>query len=336
MDSDDLVREKIITLSQHTSKTVREIAVLTGVHYSTVSRIVSKFNDTGSTKPSRKGRSGRKSVTTAREKRMIISQSKIDPRLTANDLRIRTNVNASNRTVRRILTKVGRFARRPLKKQLLTAAMKKKRLQWAKEYRHWGVEQWRKVLFSDETHFFVQGHQARYVRRSSDEPISPLHVNQAVKHPQKVMFWGCFSNNEPGRLHLCEGMVNQHQYTHIIETRVIPQMRSDFPFDEGIFQHDLAPCHTAKKVKAKLDEANISVLKWPGNSPDVNPIENMWSIVKQKLQTKDTTTKNRLIRAVLDIWNHDDSIKNICQTLIESMPTRVSALLKAKGGHINY
>ena len=66
-------------------------------------------------------------------------------------------VMVDSSTVRRRLLAVGRKARRPIKKQLLTTKMKKKRFTWAKKYKNWTRQQWRQVLFSDESHILVQG-----------------------------------------------------------------------------------------------------------------------------------------------------------------------------------
>ena len=54
-------------------------------------------------------------------------------------------------------------------------------------------------------------------------------------------------------------------------------MERTFPNGGGIFQQDLAPCHTAKKVKKFLKENHMKVFDQPGNSPDLNPIENLWT-----------------------------------------------------------
>jgi len=69
---------------------------------------------------------------------------------------------------------------------------------------------WKKVLFSDESHFFVQGQQCRQekVRRSYGEKITKGHILQNVKHPQKIMFWGCFSFQGVGPLYHVTGMMN--------------------------------------------------------------------------------------------------------------------------------
>jgi len=52
-------------------------------------------------------------------------------------------------------------------------------------------------------------------------------------------------------------------------------MQKAFSSGEGIFQQDLARCHCSKEVKNFLSDNNIAVLKWPGDSPDLNPIENL-------------------------------------------------------------
>ncbi len=53
-----------------------------------------------------------------------------------------------------------------------------------------------------------------------------------------------------------------------------------------IFQQDLAPAHTAKSTKSWLNDHGVGVLDWPANSPDLNPIENLWGIVKRKMRNK--------------------------------------------------
>ncbi len=174
------------------------------------------------------------------------------------------------------------------------------------------------------------------MRRESSEAVTSKHINQVVKHPVKVMFWGCFSSGSPGRLHICEGMVNSDQYCHIIDLKVAHELQQKFPDGDGVFQHDLAPSHTSKKTMKKLRDMNINVLDWPGNSPDVNPIENLWAIVKYRLESEDTTTKSKLISAILHIWNHDEDLQKNCVTLVHSMLNRVRSLIKAKGAHIKY
>ena len=109
-----------------------------------------------------------------------------------------TALHVSSSTVRRRLLENGRKARRPKKKQLLTAAMKRKRFNWAKKHKDWSEDYWSRVLFSDERHFFVQEFNPKFIRCSPNEKLREEHFVQTVKHPDKKIFWGCFSINGPG------------------------------------------------------------------------------------------------------------------------------------------
>ena len=336
MDVSPRKRSKIVTLHDHTTKTQRQIAAEVGVNQSTVSRIIARYKKSGSFSPTRISRCGRKSRISKKGERRLVRDNRVNPRMTSNEHRISLQLDVSSRTVRRILVKYGRRARRPLRKQLLTPQMKKKRLAWAKRYREWTAGQWRKVLFSDETHFIVQGQQVRYIRRASGEALSHQHVNQTVKHPQKVMFWGCFSAAGPGRLHVCEGMMRTEQYIKIIDSRIVPELNEKFPDGNCTLQQDKAPCHTSKKSIKHLQSKAIRLLEWPGNSPDLAPIETLWAIIKYKLKEMNVTTKEKLISAVLKVWYRDERIRESCIRLADSMPQRIKQVITNKGGHIRY
>lgn len=184
--------------------------------------------------------------------------------------------------------------------------------------------------------FAISEESSQYVRRSADEEFSPQCVAQTVKHPTQVMVWSVMSGQGTGRLYIVEGMMNQHQYKKVLENRLLPQLKDWFPNNDFVFMHDGAPCHKAKSVTKFLSENNIKTLPWPGNSPDMNPIENLWSIVKRKMKKICITTKDDIITKLIKIWHHDDEIKDSCKKLVESMPKRIESLIKNKGMHTKY
>lgn len=222
------------------------------------------------------------------------------------------------------------------KKQLLTAAMMTKRYDWAKKYVSWTVEDWRKVLFSDESHFLVQGQRSRFVRKSDNEKLTTAHIDQTVKHPLKKMFWGCFSYKGTGCLVPIEGMMNSQKYRDLLEHRLEAELRKVDANSQAVFQQDSAPCHVSKIMMKYFKDKKISCLEWPGNSLDLNPIENLQAIVKARLRKIDCTTKTKLIEAVIHTWFRDQQISENCKKLVDSMPKRVEEVIKAKGGHISY
>jgi DDE superfamily endonuclease len=96
------------------------------------------------------------------------------------------------------------------------------------------------------------------------------------------MVWGCMSARGIGRLHLVNDMVNADKYiTDILKPKLLLSAKDMFGTsargrsNSFVLQQDNALCHTAKKVKAWLARNKLNVLEWPGNSPDLNPIENV-------------------------------------------------------------
>ena len=182
-----------------------------------------------------------------------------------------------------------------------------------------------------EIKFGNTGHKVR--RFSWQNPFDPRFLCQTVKHPLKLMFWGSFCGHKIGRLHVCEGIMNSDKYINVLQRRLLPFINDVGP--DVIYQQDGAPCHTSRKSMNWLKEHNIEVLDWPGNSPDLNPIENLWFIMKRKVEKLGPKTKEELISAVIRVWNHDLD-DSLLKRLVCSMPKRINAVIKAKGNVTKY
>ena len=106
-----------------------------------------------------------------------------------------------------------------------------------------------------------------------------------------------------GKLVPVSGMMNADKYCDLIKNTAVKEMNQVHRINGGrVFQQDLAPCPTANRVKTLFEKERIKVLEWPGNSPDLNPIENLWSIIKLRLRKKDCTTLIKLIEGIIDVW----------------------------------
>ena len=81
-------------------------------------------------------------------------------------------------------------------------------------------------------------------------------------------------------------------------------------------------------------ELNIKLLKWPSISPDLNPLENLWQIVKKKLKGKTYKNKDDLWNDFENAWN--EIPLDIVVSLVKSMPNRINAVIRANGGHTKY
>jgi len=105
--------------------------------------------------------------------------------------------------------------------------------------------------------------------------------------------------------------------------------------NEYIFQQDGAPCHTTKKCKKWFIENNIEVLDWPGNSPDLNTIENLWSRLKRAVAAKRPSNRRGLIEAIIASWHHIIQPEHLAEP-VESMPRQCQAVIDAKGYPTHY
>jgi len=151
------------------------------------------------------------------------------------------------------------------------------------------------------------------------------------------MVWGCMGWNGVGKLIEVQGKMDAEQYCEILEEGVEESFQKlKMAEDEQYFQQDNDPKHTSRKAGQWFSDNNIIPLKWPAQSPDLNPIEHLWQHLKNRLQQYDTLPKgvHELWERVAEEWNKIPP--ETCQNLIESMPRRIQAVLKAKGGHTKY
>lgn len=101
-----------------------------------------------------------------------------------------------------------------------------------------------------------------------------------------------------------------------------------------ILQQDGAPCHTSRASKKWLSDHEVDYIEdWPGQSPDISPIENLWGIMKARLRREDTSTISKLEVAIRKVWGEIPPTH--CQNLASSLPERLKKVVKAKGFPIN-
>ncbi len=160
------------------------------------------------------------------------------------------------------------------------------------------------------------------------EAQNPCCLKSSVKFPQSVMIWAAMSSAGVGPLCFLKSTVNAAIYQEILEHFMLPSADKLYGDADFIFQQDLAPAHTAKGTKSWFNDHGVTVLDWPANSPDLNPIENLWGIVKRKMRDTRPNNADDLKTTVKETWASIPPQQ--CHKLITSMPRRIEAVIKAK------
>ncbi|KFM57949.1 Transposable element Tcb1 transposase, partial [Stegodyphus mimosarum] len=256
--------------------------------------------------------------------RMAVTDRSVPSRIIAQQIQSVTHHPVSARTIRRRLQQSGLFARRPLLRLPLTQNHRRLRHQWCDERRMWTAA-WNEIIFTDESRFCLQHHDGRIrVWRYRGERM----LNSCVMHRHTgpapgVMVWGGIRYHSRTPLVHIAGILNSQRYIfEVLEPVVLPYLQG---LPTAIFQQDNARPHVTHIVQGFFVNRQIELLPRPARSPDLSPIENMWSMVAERLIqiTSQAATPDQLWQRVEAAWSAVP--QEHIQSLFESMPRRVAA-----------
>lgn len=166
------------------------------------------------------------------------------------------------------------------------------------------------------------------------ERASKECITSSVKHGGgSIMVWGCFGNNNVGDLVLIDGILKKEGYRNILEDHALPcGLRI---IDRGfVFQQDNDPKHSSRLCRAFLEyqekRRKLTIMKWPPQSPDLNPIELLWDELDRNVRKECPTSKKHLWKILQESWRHIHIIT--LEKLILRMPRLCRAVIKVKGG----
>ncbi len=115
-----------------------------------------------------------------------------------------------------------------------------------------------------------------------------------MKFSKSVMIWGAVTSSGVGPLCFIKSKVNAAVYQEILEHFMLPSADKLYGDADFLFQQDLAPAHTVKGTKSWFNDHGVTMLDWPANSPDLNPIWNLWDIFKRKMRNSRSNNTDEL------------------------------------------
>ena len=222
----------------------------------------------------------------------------------------------------------------------LTENQRIARLKFGQERKKWSVNEWQRVIFSDESPFELFHPRNRQNDRIWSDCREKVPHFERVKFPGKLQVWGAMSHRALSELHFmppCQTVNTEYYIDEILKKTLASAMRrkrvtgnvfeikmlSDM--SEVIFQQDGAPAHTSKKFWEK----GI----WPANSPDLSPIENLWAILQRRLYSMERPSNlESLQKQLIQAWS--EITPEILDKLIASMPSRIRKCIELKGEYI--
>ena len=170
----------------------------------------------------------------------------------------------SSRSVRRRLRFSG-YTRRKVRKVLtFNTVNRRKRVSWCRNGLKWTLDQnWKSVIFSDETQVKINNQKRVFVWRRADEVWKPECLGQRGSTCISAMFWGCVTYNGVGTLELIPGNIDSRKYIEVLDNKFWPIVAKIFHGKDWTFQEDNAPTHTSRLITSWKNENNIPCLTWP-------------------------------------------------------------------------
>ena len=183
-----------------------------------------------------------------------------------------TGVSITPSTARRARRSLGWTSRGTAYCQLIRAGNRTKRVEWAKQVLN---DSFHNVIWTDETSVQLETHRRFCCRKKGQKP----RYKPRPKHPCKVHVWAGISWEGATNVCVFDGIMDAELYTQILRQYLVPFIQTVYPHGHR-FQQDNDPKHTSRLSQQFFVNNGINWWRTPSESPDVNPIENLWHELK--------------------------------------------------------
>lgn len=319
-------------------KSLREIARTLQKSVSTIQNVVKIYRDSG--RIDKKLRNVNRAKLGQRHKTYLKRLIRKDPTVSgvslAAELEKYFSIKVTPQTVRNYVKKLGFRSRTAVRKPYVSSVNRRKRVIFARQYLNKNMRFWKRVIFSYECKFNIKMSDGRIkIWRECNTSLQKRNLQPSFKHGGgSLMVWGCFGANGVGKLHFIDGIMTARQYIDILKKNLRKSAKKLGCKKKFIFQQDNDPKHTALDTRLWILYNCPNYLKTPPQSPDINPIENLWSIFKKQLKHHQIRNREHLKKVLKSEWKKISP--NLTKKLVESMPKRLSAVLRQRGYPTKY
>jgi transposase len=313
---------------------IAEISRQTGFPRHFVSRWISKYNEFGSVDDAaHTGRPKKLSPTVeAIVERKMRGKIRRSTRVIARQLKKQKLAAVSYSTVRRTAKNRGLQPYKRRKTSRLSEAHRNARLEFAKTH---ADKDWGNVVFTDEHRFKkyrVGNPRHNFVWAKSTTEVPPQELE---RWGLCVDVWAGISSKGKTKLAFYEGTLDAESYQKILRKTLLPAAKEWFEDEKKSWelQQDKATSHTAISTKRWLDAHGVEVVDdWPTKGDDINPMENIWAILDERLENEKYDSRETMQTAIRKLWDKIDS--TVLDNLVDSIPDRLRRIRKARGGSI--
>ena len=310
------------------------IAFILDCDVRTVNYWLGKYEMTGSIDD--KERSGQPRCTTEEEDAAILALSEFDHHMQPKEIRAELGMmDISIRTVRRRLNENGLTAHVPGHEHHYSDKQLKMRIDFCRVYGVWTNDVWRLVIFGDETSFLLGSHYHRLVQCRKGEAWNPEYIHHCKKHGKKVHAWACFCYNGVGEIELFEENLTSNKIViDILQKHLFSSAdKLNLCFNFYYYEHDNDPKYRRGKiVREWIKNNNVTEIIIPSYSPDLNPIENLFSVWKHRVYDRCPSTVDELKQVIREEWNNFEP--SLLNKLVNSMPERCKLIVDNQGHRI--
>jgi transposase len=280
---------------------------------------------------------GRPKKLTPEISQFIETRSYLDASLTNLEIMFMVNreyapVQLSESSVSAERCRLGFTWRPPLVKQDLDICQEHERLQYAIDVLSVARLDTTRVVFSDESRFVLgDDNRWRHIRRGDWNETAFV---TKTKFPISVMIWGAIGVGYKSGCIQCSNGVDAEEYQAIVEkSNMIDEMNERYGPFQWFFMQDGATAHTSQDTIDALKKLCLLLPGWPPNSPDLNPIEMVWAIMKLRVKKLAPKTKEELMDVINTVWNELN--QEMLDRMVLSFGRRLELVRRARGRSIS-